>query len=271
MQQKKVRIAQIKSKLRKHGSRSGFVFALSFCFLLVISWFLWGKPYLGNSVRLEIADTIQKDDQRIDYHQLNAMVNTINETIILPGTVVFSLESCNDSNAYYELETKRIILCDEMIDDFNSTFSQLYTSQDDIREASTNSLIFIALHEFGHAVIDVLDIPFTGKEEDAADQLSTYLLVTRFPDGAMKVLDGATWFGVVSEEYELEEDDFIGEHSLDAQRYYTLLCWVYGADAEKYGEMIIDGGLSTDRAEMCADEYQALSRNWSILLRDFIK
>lgn len=33
--------------------------------------------------------------------------------------------------------------------------------------------MFIFLREVGHAMIDVLDLPIVGQEEDAADQLAT--------------------------------------------------------------------------------------------------
>jgi Zn-dependent peptidase ImmA (M78 family) len=37
------------------------------------------------------------------------------------------------------------------------------------------SLVF--LHELGHALLDVLQIPILGREEDASDQLATYMLL----------------------------------------------------------------------------------------------
>ncbi|MBI5001896.1 hypothetical protein HZC31_00760, partial [Candidatus Woesearchaeota archaeon] len=44
----------------------------------------------------------------------------------------------------------------------------------------------------GHALVDVLELPITGKEEDAVDQLSTLLLIYGGWDQA--ALRGAVWF-----------------------------------------------------------------------------
>ena len=41
------------------------------------------------------------------------------------------------------------------------------------------------------ALTHVLDLPITGKEEDAADQLSTYLLADGSDEGEQAVLEGA--------------------------------------------------------------------------------
>lgn len=49
-------------------------------------------------------------------------------------------------------------------------------------------------HEVGHALVDVLELPITGKEEDAVDQLSTYVLVEDADGGEVAALDGAVAF-----------------------------------------------------------------------------
>jgi hypothetical protein len=47
------------------------------------------------------------------------------------------------------------------------------------------------LHEVAHALIDGWDLPITRREEDAADQFSTLLLINGLPDGDKTALDGA--------------------------------------------------------------------------------
>lgn len=40
----------------------------------------------------------------------------------------------------------------------------------------------VFLHETGHAIFDMLEIPFLEREEDAADQVSAYMLLQRARD-----------------------------------------------------------------------------------------
>ena len=52
----------------------------------------------------------------------------------------------------------------------------------------------LASHELGHALIHVLDLPTTGREEDAVDQLSTYILAYGSEGGESPTLDPALAF-----------------------------------------------------------------------------
>ncbi len=239
--------------------------------VLVGSWFVWGKGMLFGSIDVIIHPSIDQTDERIDYNVVRSVIGGINDHFYVPNKLNILIEPCGDANAYYDTSTHDIVLCDELIDDFVSSFQRVYDNPIDVRDASTNAFVFIAVHELGHALIHVLDIPITGKEEDVADQLSVYMLINSFEDGAQFVLDSATWFGVASEQYELEEGDFADVHSLDVQRYYTLACWVYGADPVRYGEAVLEGGLPPDRAKTCQDEYQMFSRSWDVLLKESIR
>jgi hypothetical protein len=131
--------------------------------------------------------------------------------------------------------------------------------------------MFVFFHEIGHALVDVLELPITGREEDAVDQLSAWLLIDN-EDGDDAVLNGALSFEVASRETdEVTEDDFADEHSLNEQRVYNMLCWVYGSNPDKYGAMVEDELLPAARAERCEGEYRQLDRSWSRLLEDHVR
>jgi Putative metallopeptidase len=69
------------------------------------------------------------------------------------------------------------------------------------------------------------------KEEDAVDQLATLILIEGSEDGEKAVLDASIQYLA---EYQaqgktpLTKEAFADEHSLNAQRFYNLLCRVYG-------------------------------------------
>jgi hypothetical protein len=49
-------------------------------------------------------------------------------------------------------------------------------------------------------------------------------------------------------------------HSLDAQRFYNVLCLAYGADPELFADIVEQKHLPQERAEGCADEYRHVDK-----------
>ena len=86
----------------------------------------------------------------------------------------------------------------------------------------------------GHAVFDLLKIPVFGREEDAADQFSTYLLLHLGRDDARAFLLGVAYLGrreareALSRNLHLQMKHYADEHGLPGQRYFNLLCAAYG-------------------------------------------
>ena len=131
--------------------------------------------------------------------------------------------------------------------------------------------MFFLFHEVGHALIDVLELPITGREEDAADQLAAWVLIDA-DEGNAAVIDAATsFYGDGEETVEVEETDFADEHGLDRQRYFNMVCWVYGSDPDANSDLVDDGWLPEDRANLCEGEYQQLDRSWGRLLKEYLR
>ncbi len=261
-----------RTRPRRRPPTGEWVFALILCGILFLCWVVWGRPLSTGSISVISDSNIDTSDERVDYTALESIIADVDDMLRLPSDLVIHMTGCDgDPNAYYEPEKKEVVVCTELIHDFNTMFEKIYDNPVDVRDASTNALVFIALHEIGHALIDILELPITGKEEDVADQLSTYLLIQALESGGQLVLDGAVWFGVVAEQYDVAEIDFADEHSLDVQRYYTLACWVYGSDPATFGDIVSDGILSPERAELCPEEFQRFSRSWLVLLDGYIQ
>ncbi|PIE39998.1 MAG: hypothetical protein CSA51_03045 [Gammaproteobacteria bacterium] len=142
-----------------------------------------------------------------------------------------------------------------------------------IGEASSDILMHTIFHELAHAFIAMYGIPILGKEEDAADTLATILLIEYFSDGQDIALTAADFFAIESENREggLQDEDFGGEHSLDEQRHYSTLCYIYGSSPKEYAFLVEEGRLPKERSETCIDEYEEKVQNWSKLLEPYIK
>ncbi|MEW6209962.1 MAG: DUF4344 domain-containing metallopeptidase, partial [Acidobacteriota bacterium] len=200
---------------------------------------------------------------------LETIAADLNDTVALPFDISISFEECGEVNAFYDPEKRRISMCLELIEDLNDVFQKKIKSEDEAIEATLNAMIFVFFHELGHALVDALKLPITGKEEDAVDQLSTFILADGTDEGELAALDGAESF--LSGEEEMDDLAFWDEHSLGPQRFYNIVCWVYGQNPDKYLPLIDQGVLPEERAVRCQDEYKQIANSWSTLLAPHLK
>lgn len=141
-----------------------------------------------------------------------------------------------------------------------------------LKTLAATALFF--LHEMGHAFIDLMEIPITGKEEDAVDDLAALTLIEAEEDepadsSLYSVVDA---FDDLSADYgDIDELPMWDEHSLTQQRLYSMLCVLYGSNAKAHGDLVGEGGLPKERAVRCASEYKQKRDSWSTLLDDYLK
>ena len=196
---------------------------------------------------------------------LDTVAAGLNDTIRIRENVVIAGSECGEPTTYYRPEARRVTLCYELLADLSRRFRRM--PQSDILVAGTTA--FVLLHEVGHALIHVLDLPTTGREEDAVDQLATLLMLGEGPVGDSLAFAAAAWFLQSSQHTKIDPLAFADEHGLDAQRVYSILCWVHGRDPDRYPEIVKEGWLPAARAERCPAEYARISRSWSRLLAPY--
>jgi hypothetical protein len=135
--------------------------------------------------------------------------------------------------------------------------------------------VFILYHELGHALIDLLNLPVLGREEDAADNLASVMMIPEQPDPMMDELVVAAadgWY--LSNLWQQRNGSTVvpwwGEHSLDMQRFYSVVCLMYGSDAEGFADLADSVSLPTDRRAACPGEYAQARTSWGRLLAPHI-
>lgn len=217
-----------------------------------------------------------------DYREMEAIlketrlledtVQELNGVFALPAEVPVVLRECGEVNAFYDPEAREISLCYELVEYYAGMFlseDQTEEEAEEGGEAVVGATLFTFFHELGHALIDLYDLPITGREEDAVDQLATMILLEGGEEGENAALNGA-WSFLTEEESE-EELAFWDEHSLDEQRFYNIVCWSYGKNPESFQGLVDDETLPEDRAERCPGEYDRMSRSWDALLEPHVK
>lgn len=204
---------------------------------------------------------------------LEGIVSDLNDTFVLPKDVRVNFSECGQANAFYDPNERRIAMCYELIESFYDVFREEESNEDELDDAVVGATVFVLFHELGHALIDVLDLPVTGKEEDAVDQLSLFMLTDGTDEGEKAALDGARALLLAASSDATSVDDlpFWDEHSLGQQRFYNIICGVYGQNPQKYAALVEEGVLPEERAERCEGEYAQIEKSWIRLLAPHLK
>lgn len=129
-------------------------------------------------------------------------------------------------------------------------------------EVIIGAAVSVILHELGHALFQIQDIPLLGREEDGADQLAALIMLQFGPKVALTTIKGTynAWHHMNAERLQSQKGEIrhaqeADEHSIDIQRAFNYLCIAYGKDQETFQELA-DRLLPRARLAHCADEYK---------------
>lgn len=141
---------------------------------------------------------------------------------------------------------------------------------DPVRRFIESNVTETLYHELAHALIDVLDLAVFGPEEFAADMFAA-VLINRMNDEATTARitrDVANAYDRDATSYENAGRRHANwdKHPSNQQRYYNLVCLIYGANPSRRGRLADELGLPEDRAETCEEEYGLTSRAWNGVL-----
>jgi hypothetical protein len=198
------------------------------------------------------------------HQRLPAIATAIGRNMVLPRDLPVVAAECGSVNAFYDPQAHRVVLCYELA----AFFGIIYEKKANVDRTKSldyalNGMTFTLLHELGHAIIGELDLGVTGGEEDAVDDFATLLLLDAklaglAVDGAEAMLDlGALSRGKVV---------FSDEHSFSPQRFYNVLCMIYGSDPPTMKPMVDRGYLPAARAVRCPDEYRRKRKAWDAMV-----
>lgn len=196
---------------------------------------------------------------------LDTIAARLNDSLRIPKDVILATSHCDEPNASYSPEARRVTLCYELFKALSERFDREVGGE----YLVTGTLVFALMHELGHGLIDVLELPTTGREEDAVDQLATILLLNQGPIGDSLAFGAVGWFATNARSSQLDDLALADDHGLDKQRVYNIICWIYGRNPKRYPEVIAEGWLPEHRAEGCPAEYLRLRRSWQQLLAPY--
>lgn len=176
----------------------------------------------------------------------------------------------SEDGPLFDPETMRIQIPYEFVHEVYRRFTaDKYHEQGiDEAQATGDAIMHTLLHEYGHAYVFANEVPVLGKEEDAVDNLATILLLNFFENGDEIAYSAADLFALEDQDTsEYTESHFWDEHSLDAQRYFSTLCLIYGSHPEKYTTMFEQEQLDEERDSFCIEEFERQTQAWFEVLQ----
>ena len=137
------------------------------------------------------------------------------------------------------------------------------------RKWAANNALFVLYHEVAHLLVDQLQLPVLGKEEDAADNMASWVLLNKHTQEAdQAIADAARGWLLSGVAYgtRFESADFYDQHSLDQQRAYAIVCLMVGSDATAFGPVANEYSMAGERKDSCYFDYRTLARSLESVL-----
>jgi hypothetical protein len=258
------------------GKRSHYLILLITLILCV--GFLTAKPVAAKQFLIEY---VKPEKQQHQAAYLLLQQSGFMEKILqfqypnlnLPQSVLINARECGTVNAFYNRDHHHLTLCYELVNYLMNEKDAKNLSPEEYVKRLTGILMFTLYHEMGHAVIDILDLPVLGREEDAADQFAVLSFIEAksrsTPENKVLLKDllsyAIAWFAL-HEKGKTSFTQQADEHSLNGQRFFNALCLVYAEDPAANTRFIRVLG---NRVQRCPEELKEAQRAWGRLLSGY--
>jgi len=246
---------------------------LKFCKAALVTMLLgaglWSPAWANDGKILVVYPGAQTPEHQVvekllkELKPFEAMADSYNSKFFFPRDVIVVIAETGQVNCWYAPDQHRVYISYELLDFLLKLFRQVEPEKE-ARGDALNTLFFVALHEMGHALIGELDIPTTGREEDAVDDFAC--LTVHQVGGAARdqALAAAKWFGIMGARGNNADLPFWDEHSLDMQRFYGIIGLMYGANPNRH--MFAEKIVPKRQLERYLNDYPKKLDSWERLL-----
>jgi hypothetical protein len=204
--------------------------------------------------------------------RLRGLVEVLDREVALPTDV--TIRFADEDGPLYDPRRREIVVDYTFVEKTGRLLESVdYADKPgDLRAFVVQVVEFVLYHEIGHALIDLLELPVLGREEDAVDTIATLLLLQLVPDGNLVALTAADLHAIESlGARSLTSEDFWGEHLLGIQRFAHIVCLVYGSDPQRHEPLLRRHPALRDRSGDCVDDYDGQLRAWKRLLAPHLR
>jgi hypothetical protein len=232
-----------------------------------------GPKAKANSIDINYVEPKSADNQPVykllKERQALEKIRDLLSPLRLPHRLLLETRDCEGTSNAFSNEDN-VIVCYEYINDiWKSAPQQTTPAGVTPTDALIGPFVDVFLHEAGHSVFATLQIPLFGREEDAADQFSTYIMLKFDKDEARRLILGSAYQykgDLLAPTLTIKQQAFADEHGTPAQRFFNLLCTAYGADPKLFSDFVEKGFLPEDRVVVCEREYVQLAHAFDTLI-----
>ncbi|WP_126641201.1 DUF4344 domain-containing metallopeptidase [Embleya hyalina] len=169
--------------------------------------------------------------------------------------------SCGGAGSAYDPETRRIEVCYDDIADERALFERGGHRPADDEVVAV--LVETLYHEAGHALADVLRLPFDERaEEDAADRFAALMLLRQGVGGERQLRAAVEEYRLSAAEADGADRDTKDEHAPDLVRAADHLCRLYGAAPDRNPDLANTSLLPRERVAGCPAEWKSARDAW---------
>lgn len=168
--------------------------------------------------------------------------------IRMPRPVTLRAAECATSDVRWVPEQAAVEICYRM-----GVRLMGRLAADSTRNAFRGALGFLILHGVAHAVVDEMDLPTAGGEEQAVDELMALMIVPQGDEAGTWVLQAMHTLQRADASW--SEWEWVRTHQLTPARVENIGCMAYGANPSVFRRYRESGLVPAARAGGCAAAY----------------
>jgi hypothetical protein len=199
---------------------------------------------------------------------IEALAESFNRRFLLPRDILIVVGETGEINCCYVGSQHRVYISYDFLWFLTKLFRTI-ESENDARGDAMGAMFFVVLHEMGHALIGELDLPTTGREEDAADDFAVLTLNQMGKTGQVYAEAAAKLFHIMGSGKHAKDLLYWDEHSLDMQRFYSIFGMLYGCDSNRY--QWISKFVPARTLSVHQGEHDYKQRSWKRLLAPHLR
>ncbi len=221
----------------------------------------------------------------------------------LPQTLYLFASDCDGGawdSPHYDPAAHAINMCYSFSAEAERRFADMIESRRNekwwtpapLEQLMAGMYVGVLLHEAGHALFDLMNVPVFGRQEDAADQIAAFIGLQFGKDNARTIIKGfANYWGYGAFVLKSDPGRVLGApgdvnyrdcrkdafcryydvHGTASQRYYNTLCLAYADEhRDNFKDFVEAGLLPEDRARNCNREYKQAELAFKKTLLPFI-
>lgn len=154
----------------------------------------------------------------------------------------------------YEPDTQTIHLPASYLAEAVRAQSHFEVSRVDALRRGLDMVEYTLYHLLGHAVVGVYD----EANDERAEHISTWLMVSSFSNGGEQWLENVRAFGRASQKLDGPTSEYWHRHALYRSRERQLNCLIFGSDIDHFANLFPGLAESPEKALACVEAWQTL-------------